>query len=128
MIPWVSAETMKTEKAFAPATFTYMDTDNLAVTVTASKGTDAQLTQVCHLVASGLGPSATATLATKDHLTAAPSMRRQATLTLAPCRKRRGSKEAGQAYGGRLECAGHTIWMEDAIALGVIAYGLNSRP
>lgn len=77
------------------------------------------------VVASGLGPSATATLATKDHLTAAPSMRRQATLTLAPCRKRRGSKEAGQAYGGRLECAGHTIWMEDAIALGVIAYVLD---
>jgi hypothetical protein len=53
------------------------------------------------------------------------SLRRHATLTLAPCKKRRDSREPGQAYGGRLECAGHTVWLEDAIALGVIAYVLN---
>jgi len=53
------------------------------------------------------------------------STRRRATLTLAPCRKRRDSKEPGQAFGGRLECEGHTVWLEDAIALGVIAYVLN---
>lgn len=51
--------------------------------------------------------------------------RRHATLTLAPCKKRRDSHEVGQAYGGRLECAGLTIWLEDAIPLGVIAYVLN---
>jgi hypothetical protein len=51
--------------------------------------------------------------------------RRHATLTLAPCKKRRDSYEIGRAYGGRLECAGHTIWLEDAIPLGVIAYVLN---
>lgn len=51
--------------------------------------------------------------------------RRHATLTLAPCKKRRDSHDIGQAYGGRLECAGHTIWLDDAISLGVIAYVLN---
>jgi hypothetical protein len=55
----------------------------------------------------------------------ASSKRRRATLTLAPCKKPRHSLEPGQAYGGRLECAGHTIWLEDAISLGVIAYVLN---
>lgn len=55
----------------------------------------------------------------------ASTRRRRATLTLAPCRKRRGSQEPGQAFGGRLECEGHTVWLEDAIALGVIAYVLN---
>jgi hypothetical protein len=49
----------------------------------------------------------------------------RATLTLAPCRKRRDSQEPGQAFGGRLECEGHTVWLDDAIALGVIAYVLN---
>jgi hypothetical protein len=53
------------------------------------------------------------------------SKRRHATLTLAPCKKRRNSREPGQAYGGRLECAGHTVWLEDAIPLGVIAYVMN---
>jgi hypothetical protein len=53
--------------------------------------------------------------------------RRHATLTLAPCKKqkRRNSWEPGQAYGGRLECAGHAVWLEDAISLGVVAYVLN---
>jgi hypothetical protein len=51
--------------------------------------------------------------------------RRHATLTVTPCKKRRDSHELGQAYGGRLECAGHTIWLDDAIALGVIAHVLN---
>lgn len=55
----------------------------------------------------------------------ASAKRRRATLTLAPCRKPRHSGELGQAYGGRLECAGHIIWLEDAISLGVIAYVLN---
>lgn len=55
----------------------------------------------------------------------ASTKRRRATLTLAPCRKRRDSREPGQAFGGRLECEGHTVWLEDAIALGVIAYVLN---
>lgn len=63
----------------------------------------------------------TTVLATTD----ASPQRRHATLTLAPCKKRRDSRESGQAYGGRLECAGHTVWLEDAISLGVIAYVLN---
>lgn len=56
---------------------------------------------------------------------AASPKRRTATLTLAPCKKRRDDWQPGQAYGGRLECAGHTIWLDDAISLGVIAYVLN---
>lgn len=51
--------------------------------------------------------------------------RRHATLTLAPCKTRRDSHDIGRAYGGRLECAGHTVWLDDAISLGVIAYVLN---
>jgi hypothetical protein len=51
--------------------------------------------------------------------------RRHATLTLVLCRKTRENKELGSAFGGRLECEGHTVWLEDAIALGVIAYVLN---
>lgn len=54
-----------------------------------------------------------------------PTKRLKATLTLVPCKKRRGSRELGQAYGGRLECAGHSIWLEDATTLGVMAYVMN---
>lgn len=65
-------------------------------------------------------------LTTADRTAATASLkRRHATLTLAPCKKRRDSHQPGQAYGGRLECAGHTVWLDDAIALGVIAYVLN---
>lgn len=69
--------------------------------------------------------SPTAQLARHELQTAPSTKHRRATLTLAPCRKRRDSRESGQAFGGRLECEGHTVWLEDAIDLGVIAYVLN---
>jgi hypothetical protein len=69
--------------------------------------------------------SPAAQLSGNELQTTPSTKRRRATLTLAPCRKRRDSCETGQAFGGRLECEGHTLWLEDAIALGVIAYVLN---
>lgn len=76
-------------------------------------------------LASGHIVSEVTPLATAALQTSASTKRRHATLTLTPCRKSRDSKEPGQAFGGRLECAGHTLWLEDAVALGVIAYVLN---
>lgn len=70
-------------------------------------------------------PSSFTPLTTAAVQTAVQIKRRQATLTLAPCKKRRDSWQAGKAFGGRLECEGHTLWLEDPIALGVIAYVLN---
>ncbi|MGM9481763.1 hypothetical protein ACS5PN_11325 [Roseateles sp. NT4] len=69
-------------------------------------------------------PVPAAAAANRDAASASPK-RRHATLTLAPCKKRRNSTEPGQAFGGRLECAGHAIWIEDAITLGVVAFVLN---
>jgi len=51
--------------------------------------------------------------------------RRRATLTVAPCRKPRGPKESGLAFAGLLECAGHAIWLDDPMVLGVAAYVMN---
>jgi len=51
--------------------------------------------------------------------------RRRATLTIAPCRTGRVTKDEGQAFAGLLECAGHAIWLQDATVLGVAAYVLN---
>lgn len=70
-------------------------------------------------------PVFAATAANTHDAANASSKRRHATLTLAPCKKRRNSTEPGQAFGGRLECAGHAIWIEDAITLGVVAFVLN---
>jgi len=51
--------------------------------------------------------------------------RRRATLTIAPCRRPHGSKEAGPAFAGLLECAGHAIWLDDPTVLGTAAYVMN---
>lgn len=74
-------------------------------------------------------------IVTRDHVSAATpanpnaaasaSSKRHATLTLAPCKKQRHNREPGKAFGGRLECAGHAIWIEDAITLGVVAFVMN---
>lgn len=55
-----------------------------------------------------------------------PSAKRlHATLTVAPSKNGRGRRGTGQAYVGRLECAGHSILLEDAVDLGVMAYVMN---
>lgn len=50
--------------------------------------------------------------------------RRRATLTIAPYRKT-GGKDAGPAFAGLLECAGHAIWLDDPTVLGTAAYVMN---